>query len=84
MDKHSDQISRVYKAFLLSPMTMKEADVFTGIMRESICRYVSKLKKQGKIELIKKRYCRITRHLAGEYTTDPKKFPQRPKQQTLF
>lgn len=84
MSKRADQLSVIYEAFLNRPMTMKEADVSTGIMRENICRYVSKLMKQGKIALIKKRYCSITNHWAGEYTTDPEKFPIRPIQKELF
>jgi len=46
------QLTKVYKAFAEKPMTMKEADVYTGVMRENICRYIDILFEQGKIQSI--------------------------------
>lgn len=79
-DNHyHDQISRVYEAFYFAPMTMKEADKFCGVMRENICWYVRDLKHSDRIRLIGKRYCRVTKHLAGIYTTNPELFPTDPQ-----
>ena len=47
------QLSKVYDAFKREPMTMKEADVYTGVMRENICRYVDILLDQGLISVRK-------------------------------
>lgn len=74
-NKYRDQLSKVYDAFYYAPMTMKEADKFCGVMRENICWYVRDLKKAGAIEKIGKKYCSITKHIAGVYTTNPKYFP---------
>jgi len=72
---HMIQMEKVFQAFFEEPMTMKEADRATGIMRESICRYVGTLRKQNRIAVIKKRYCSVTKHLAAELTTDPYLMP---------
>ena len=75
------QYKRTFSAFL-RPQTMKELSVSTGIDRANICRYVRTMRIAGEIAVIKKRYCSITNHLAGVYTTDPALMP--PKQPTLF
>ena len=63
------QLKRVYEAFKVKPMTMKEVDVYTGIMRENICRYVSQLLELGLIAISKKRRCSITGYpKVNEYT----------------
>ena len=78
------QLLRVYKAFEEKPRTMKEADVFTGVMRENICRYVDILLEQGRIALLRKRKCTITGYpYVNEYTGDPDLFP-RSNQLELF
>lgn len=69
------QFERVYQAFLKSPMTMKEADVQTGIMRENICRYVRALRLNNRIAKIKRRRCKVTKSMAWELTTNPELFP---------
>ncbi len=71
------QLKIVYSAFIEKPMTMKEVDIETGIMRENICRYVDILLEKGLIAIIRKRRCKITRHtLVNEYTGNPALFPK--------
>lgn len=75
-DKHfSIQLETIYNAFTVKPMTMKEVDVYTGIMRENVCRHVDTLHNQGRIAVIRKRKCSITGWIANEYTTNPSLFP---------
>lgn len=83
-DKFKAQLVKVYKAFIACPMTMKEADIYTGVMRESICRYTKTLLEQGKIVILKKRRCTITGYPhVNEYTGNPYLFPQ-TNQLSLF
>ncbi len=71
------QLKKVYQAFKEKPMTMKEADVYTGVMRENICRYVDTLLEQERIAIVKKRKCKITGYpYVNEYTGDPNLFPK--------
>lgn len=82
--KFDTQLIRVYDAFYESPGTMKEVDRRIGIMRESICRYCAKLRKQDKLYPIRKRLCNVTNHLAIEWTTNSALVPPRPIQLDLF
>lgn len=75
------QFSRTFQAFF-QPQTMKELSISTGIDRANICRYVRVMRKAGTIAIVKKKYCSITKHLAGVYTTNPALMP--PKQPSLF
>lgn len=77
--KFIDQLNKVYNVFFEQPSTMKEVDIICGVMRENICRYVRTLRKAGKIYLINKRTCKVTKHTAGEYTTNPKLIPIDPQ-----
>lgn len=77
------QLNKVYKVFFESPKTMKEADAKCGVMRESICRYVKNLRSENRIYLIDKRICKVTKHIAGVYTTNPDLIPIN-KQTKLF
>lgn len=71
------QIRRVYEALKYKPMTMKETDVYTGVMRENICRYIDTLFEQGKVAIIRKRKCNVTGFpYVNEYTTNPDLFPK--------
>lgn len=71
------QLVTVYNALLIKPMTMKEVDVYTGIMRENICRYIDTLIEQGRIAMTKKRKCTITGHNhVMEFTANPELFPK--------
>lgn len=54
------QLRKVLDALRERPMTMKEVDVYTGVMRENICRYVSDLMESGLIAIRKRRRCSIT------------------------
>lgn len=76
-NKFRAQLKKVYQAFKEKPMTMKEADVYTGVMRENICRYVDTLLEQERIAIVKKRKCKITGYpYVNEYTGDPNLFPK--------
>lgn len=76
-NKFKAQLKKVYQAFKEKPMTMKEADVYTGIMRENICRYVDMLLDQERIAIRRKRKCKITGYpYVNEYTCDPALFPK--------
>ncbi len=71
------QLQRVYAAFFAKPMTMKEVDVETGIMRESVCRHCKKLRDQDKLFAIRKRRCTITNYpTVTEWTTNPDLAPK--------
>jgi hypothetical protein len=71
------QLKRVYDALMQKPMTMKEVDIYTGVMRENICRYIDVLSEQNKIAVIKKRKCNVTGYpYVNEYTTNPSLFPK--------
>lgn len=73
----NNQLTDVYNALKIKPMTMKEIDVFTGIMRENICRHVDTLLKPGRIAIVRKRKCKITGHpFVNEYTANPDLFPK--------
>jgi hypothetical protein len=72
----NDQLNIVFNAFFESPKTMKEVDKETGIMRESICRYIKTLRAKNRIALVGYRKCNVTNHdKVGTYTTNPDLFP---------
>ena len=74
---YTAQLLKVYKGLQQKPMTMKEADVCTGVMRESICSHIATLLKYGKIAVIRKRKCSITGYPhVNEYTADKSLYPQ--------
>ena len=81
--KKKDQLKAVFESFFETPKTMKESDKACGVMRENICRYVRTFRKEGKIAVIRKRICAVTKHRANEYTTNPQLFPK-PAQLELF
>ena len=78
-----NQEQAVFNSFFSSPKTMKEVDRDSGVMRENICRYVRTFRQSKSIVVIRKRYCMVTKHLANEYSTNPKLFPK-PTQLNLF
>ena len=82
-DTKKDQLHKVFQSFFDSPKTMKETDKDCGVMRENICRYVRTFRQSKSIVVIRKRYCKVTKHLANEYTTNPLLFPK-STQLTLF
>ena len=74
--KYLLQLNKVFNAFSYGAKTMKEVDVECGVMRENICWYVRSLKKANLIYLAGKRDCKVTKRLAGVYTTNPELIPK--------
>jgi hypothetical protein len=69
--KSKAQLVKVYNSLMVKPMTLKETSIYTGIMRSNICRYLSTLREQNKVAVIRKRKCSITSYpYAVEYTAD--------------
>jgi hypothetical protein len=83
-DKHfRNQYQTVYQSFLSSPKTMLQVKFETGVMRESICRYVATMRKEDNIQMVRKGKCPISkRNGVGFYTTNKKLFNH--QQLTLF
>jgi len=78
------QFEKVLRAFFEEPKTMKMVDVETKVMRENVCRYVRRLRKQSRIAIVKYGRCPITHdNHVGFYTTNPDLFPS-DNQLTLF
>jgi len=75
--KFEAQKKIVFEAFLRNPATMLMVEVETGIMRPNICQYVSEWKKEGRIHLLKKDKCPISKQQAGFYTTNRDLFPRK-------
>ena len=84
-DKHFEaQLAKVYQAFYRSPKTMKEVDLETGIMRESICRYCRRLRLQNRLFPVLKRQCKVTKYpKVIAWTSNPDLVPK-PNQLELF
>lgn len=79
------ELKKVYDALMHKPMTMKEAFVYSGVMRENICRYTATLREQNRIAVIRKRKCTITgRNNVLEFTANLDLFPQPTNQLKLF
>ena len=78
------QLAQVYNAFRDKPMTLLEADYYTGIMGSNICWHINYLKEQVRIAIIKKRRCSFTGFELGEYKTDQNLFPKPNKTQLKF
>jgi len=71
-DTKSAQLKMVYRAFWDKPMTMKEVDKATGIMRENICRHCGTLRKANLIYVVSRRRCSVTGFPSvTEWTTNP-------------
>ena len=68
--KFKAQASLVFAAFKRKPCTMLMAAFDTGIFRANICRLISEWEKDGRIQLIRKGTCPISRYKAGYYSTD--------------
>lgn len=65
------QMKVVFEAFNKQPATMLMISRLTGIYRANICRYVAKYRKQGKIFLVYKGICPVSKHKASFLTTNP-------------
>lgn len=75
-DKHfQTQMETVFAAFRSKPQTMLMVEIKTGIFRANICRYVAKWQKSNSIHLLRQGLCKVSKHGAGYYTTDPELFP---------
>ena len=75
--KHFEvQMKRVFAAFKRKPSTMLMVSIETGILRANICRYVAKWQKSNSIHLLKQGLCKVSKHRAGYYNTDPNLFTQ--------
>lgn len=76
-DKHfQNQFRTVFNGFYRQPLTMMELSILTGIDRANICRYCREMRIAGKIAVVKKAVCSITKHWANKYTTNPEMFPK--------
>jgi len=64
------QLKRVFQAFTAESKTMLMVSFETGILRANICRYVSKWRQQGRIQVVRFGLCPITKFRAGFYTTN--------------
>lgn len=72
-----NQLKTVLAVLKQKPMTMKEIDLSTGIMRENVCRYIDMLLDTGEIALIRKRKCSVTGYpFVNEYTGNKELFPK--------
>ncbi|SRR5699024_6165792 len=79
--KKKGQIKVIFKSFFERPKTMKEVSEETGIMRSNICRYVAKLKKSNRIQVLYFGACPVTSYKNTQFlTTDKDLFvePQKP------
>lgn len=65
----------VFDSFKEMPKTMLMVSIETGILRANICRYVAEWQKKGRIKLLGNGHCKVSKHLAGYYTTNPELFP---------
>ena len=74
-NEFQNQRKIVYQSFFENPQTMKEVDKSTGIMRENICWHCRELRKQNLLFKTRKRLCKITKHRATEWTTNPNLVP---------
>ena len=75
-DYFKSQMKIAFEAFHKSPKTMLMVSVETGIMRASICRYVSEWRENDKIQLVKTGLCKVSNHEAGYLTTNQELFPE--------
>ena len=76
MDKQTKetQFRKTIAAFKEYPKTTKMVAVETGIQRCNITRYVATLEKRNQIAVVKQEPCKITKHKAKYYSTDPDYF----------
>ncbi|MDR1182663.1 MAG: hypothetical protein LBL13_11855 [Bacteroidales bacterium] len=83
--KHLADHKRVFEYFKKKPATMFECEINTGIPRPYVCRYVSKLRKNGDIQIYQLGRCSISHFDKVQFlTTDRELFKDEVKQLTLF
>ena len=68
------QMVRVYSVLFKEPKTMLMVSIETGILRANICRYIAKWRESKCIDVAKVDRCKITKHEANYYTTNPQLF----------
>lgn len=71
-----NQFEQVVDGFFQEPQTMKMLSVKSGIDRANICWFCRDLRHANRIGVVKVARCRVTKHLANYYTTNPELFPQ--------
>ena len=64
------QKQAVYEDLKSFPKTMLQVSRCTGIERANICRHIAALKKEDRVQLIRKGGCPISHFRAGFYSTD--------------
>lgn len=73
-ERQQSQLERVVDCFMEHPRTMLDVALTTGIFRANICRYVSKLRVAGRIQIHHFGIDAITKCPAGFLTTNPALF----------
>jgi DNA-binding transcriptional regulator LsrR (DeoR family) len=79
--EYREQMGRVFRCFYEHPKTMLDVSIETGILRANICRYVSHMEDDGRIQIHHKGIDKTTKCRAAYYTTNPELFNQPPVQQ---
>ena len=77
------QMKRFYECLKQRPKTTKMAAVELGIQRANLTRYVAQFEKLNIITVVEKKKCKITKHKAKYYSTDPALIPE-PGQSEMF
>jgi len=54
-------------AFSERPKSMLMVSIESGIFRANICRWISKMQRAGKIQLVKVGLCQVSKYKAGFY-----------------
>lgn len=84
-ENSQSQLERVFECFAERPRTMLDVALSTGILRANICRYVSKLRRVGRIQIHHYGIDAVTKYRAGFLTTNPALFsPTTFNQSKLF
>lgn len=79
-----NELLTVYNYLLEHTATATQVAVALDIYRPNLCRRKRTLEKQGKLAVIKKVTCPVTKHRAALLTTNPALFPPKPTQLNLF
>ena len=82
-DKFKEQARIVFDEFFKEPLTMKMVSVRCKIDRANICWFNRDLRHSGRIKAVHKGICKITKHRATYWTTNPEFFPDN-SQLSLF
>lgn len=77
----SDNTLRVMESFGRSPKSMTACSVDTDILHCTICGYVDRLEREGKLYRLYKRACSITKFKVYYFTTDRALFIESVQQQ---